>query len=71
MSEVPRKSERGVRVRRKSKIPLINAVEVEARSVIGILGIVNGKLGIIGNGIGIDEIVILGIGGKWNIDKDF
>lgn len=71
MNEVPRKSERGVRARRKSKIPLINAVEVEARSVIGILGIVNGKLGIIGNGIGIDEIVILGIGGKWNIDKDF
>ena len=49
----------------------MNAVEVEARSVIEILGIVNGKLGIIGNGIGIDEIVILGIGGKWNIDKDF
>ena len=71
MNEVPRKNEREVRVRRKSRIALMNAAEVEARSVIGILGIVNGKLGIIGNGIGIDEIVILGIGGKWNIDKDF
>lgn len=67
MNEVPTRNEREVKVRRKSKIAPMNAAEVEARNVIGIIGIASGKVGIIGNGIGIEEIVIgIGIGGKWN-----
>ena len=63
VNEVPTKNEREVKVKRKSKIAPMNGAEVEARNVIGIIGIANGKVGIIGNGIGIEEIGIR-IGGK-------
>ena len=56
-----RKSGKELKVQRRSETVAMSAAEVEARNEKGIRGIASG---IIGNVIGIEEIVIIGIEGE-------